>query len=194
MLFYFSLGILILTFGASLYWGRSFGNNRLIFKWIFLTTIIWTFILLFYQSRQQFQIWSQDEISKFLLPPHRSITYFIFYVGTRFLAPYLISLAVAVLFLFSANFLNKKYQERFFELEELYFGALAIFLTGHPGWLIYGVFIVLVFLLIHLYSLFTTHYSLQRISLYYLWLPVAIFVIIISKWLEQLSLWSLLKL
>ena len=199
MLFYFSLVILILTIGASLFWRRSFGNLRItnlvrIYEYIFLIVIVLIFILLFYQSWQQYQFWSQNEVSQYLLPPHQSINYFIFYVLARFFAPYLISLAVAVLFLFSAKALNKKYDERFFEPEEPYFGALAIFLSAHPGWLFYVVFIISAYLLIHFYSLLITHYSLQRISLYYLWIPTAIFVIIIQRWLELLPLWSLLKI
>ena len=199
MLFYFSLVILILTIGASLFWRRSFGNLRItnlvrIYEYIFLIVIVLIFILLFYQSWQQYQFWSQNEVSQYLLPPHQSINYFIFYAIARFFAPYLISLAVAILFLFSAKALNKKYQERFFKPEEPYFGALAIFLVSHPGWLFYVVFIISAYLLIHFYSLLITHYSLQRISLYYLWIPTAIFVIIIQRWLELLPLWSLLKI
>ena len=161
---------------------------------IFIFSIFSIFFLLLYQSYQQYQSWSQNEVSQYLLPPLQSINYFIFYAIARFFAPYLISLAVAILFLFSAKALNKKYQERFFKPEEPYFGAIAIFLTGHPGWLFYVVFIISAYLLIHFYSLLITHYSLQRISLYYLWIPTAIFVIIIQRWLELLPLWSLLKI
>ena len=227
--FYFSLGILILTIGASLFWRRSFDINRSgitristrknaesnerrlnlpiltklisgrfdlpkLTRAIFIFSIFSIFFLLLYQSYQQYQSWSQNEVSQYLLPPHQSINYFIFYAIARFFAPYLISLAVAILFLFSAKALNKKYQERFFKPEEPYFGALAIFLVSHPGWLFYVVFIISAYLLIHFYSLLITHYSLQRISLYYLWIPTAIFVIIIQRWLELLPLWSLLKI
>ena len=233
MLFYFSLGILILTFGASLFWRRSFGisrseygrisprifansffcivsrrisrylasmlfktNKLKLFKYIFITAVILIEGMLSYQSYQQFQVWSQNEVSKFLLPPHQNISYFIFYAGARFFAPYLISLAVALIFLFLAQKLNKKYQERFFYLEEPYFGAIAIFLTGHPGWLFYLVILIFIYLVLHL-SLVIGQLSIvkgNRISLYYLWLPTGIFVIIISKWLESLPLWSLLKI
>ncbi len=207
-----SLGILVLIFGASLFWRRSFGirviaNNAnfwqitrikllvdIFYKYIFLFSIILIFILLFYQSYQQYQVWSQNELSKFLIPPYQNISYFIFYVGVRFFAPYLISLVVALIFIFSAKALNKKYDERFFEPEELYFGAISLFLVGHPGWLFYSVFIIIFYLLIHLYSLFIIHNSSNRISLYYVWLPTAIFVILISSWLQKFSLWSLLKL
>jgi hypothetical protein len=194
VLFYFSLGILILTLGASLYWRRFFGNNIKIYKYIFYSAVVLIFLLLFYQSCQQFQIWSEGEVSKFFLPPHQGISYFIFYVTVRFFVPYLISLAVALIFLFSAKILNRRYRKRFFYPPEPYFGGLAIFLMGHPGWLFYLVFLIFVYLLIHIRSLFIVHSPLFRISLYYLWLPVAIFVIIISKWLESLPLWSLLKI
>jgi len=204
MLFYLSLVILIFALGAQL-WLRFFVNRRGltrintrinadILKYIFLTSLFLIFILLFYQSFKQYQFWSQNEISKHLLPPYQSINYFIFYVATRFFVPYLISLVVAILFFFAAQFLNKKYEERFFYPEEYYLGALAIFLMGHPGWLFYLIFLIFIYLLIHLYSLLITHYSLQRVPLYYLWIPTAIFVILISKWLEHLSLWSLLKM
>ena len=216
MLFCFSLGILIFTIGASLFWRRSFDNGlrnyesariykyvikeisflrkKKFFLYFFIFSIFLIFFLLFYQSVQQYQLWSQNEVSQYLLPPHQSINYFIFYVLARFFAPYLISLTIAVLFLFSAKTFNKKYQERFFEPEELYFGALAIFLVSHPGWIFYLIFLTLLYLLIHLYSLFIIHNSLRCLSLYYWWLPAAIFVIIISKWLASAPLWDLLKI
>ena len=219
MLFYFSLGILILTEGASLYWRRSFDINRRRFRrifkileadkrgyqYIFYGSVVLIFILLFYQSYQQYQSWSQNEVSQYLLPPHQSINYFIFYVLARFFAPYLISLAVAVLFLFSAKALNKKYDERFFEPEEPYFGALAIFLSAHPGWIFYSALLIIIYLITHIVALARNYADSNadrrgketlsyRISMYYLWIPAAIFVIIIQRWLELLPLWSLLKI
>ena len=210
MPFYLSLTILILTFGASLFWRRSFDNLRItnlvrIYEYIFLIVIVLIFILLFYQSWQQYQFWSQNEVSQYLLPPHQSINYFIFYAIARFFAPYLISLAVAILFLFSAKALNKKYQERFFKPEEPYFGALAIFLVSHPGWLFYSALLIIIYLITHIVALARNYADSNadrrgketlsyRISMYYLWIPAAIFVIIIQRWLELLPLWSLLKI
>jgi hypothetical protein len=212
MLFYLSLGILILTFGASLCWRRSFGINRsgltriCGYQYIFYGSVVLIFILLFYQSYQQYQFWSQNEVSKYLLPPHRSINYFIFYAVARFFAPYLISLAAAILFLISAKLLNKKYDERFFYPEEPYFGALAVFLTGHPGWLIYSALLIIIYLIIHIAALARNYAdsnadkrgketSGYRISMYYLWIPTAIFVILIQNyWLAQLPIWRLLEI
>lgn len=229
MLFYFSLGILILALGAQL-WLRFFVNDRSgltrittrinadiikhISQFAFRFSIFAIFLLLFYQSYKQYQFWSQNEVSRYLLPPHQSINYFIFYALARFFAPYLISLAAAVLFLISANLLNKKYQERFFYPEEPYFGALAIFLVSHPGWIFYVTAVILIYLLIHLFTLI--YYKLRsltiersnaiersnrleqkpvRVSLRYVWLPTAIFVIIIiNYWLQTLSWWNLLRI
>ncbi len=171
---------------------------RTLYKYIFLFSIFVVFTLLFYQSYLQYESWLSDEFSKYLLEQsvkidsfNIGVNYFIFYVSARFFAPYFISLAVTLVFLVSAKKLNKKYDERFFEPEEPWFGALAFFLLGHPGWLFYFIILVLIYFVIHLLSLVISHKSLV-ISLYYLWMPMAIFVILIQGWLEKLTLWKLL--
>lgn len=170
-------------------------RSELIFKWIFFTAIILIFGFLSYQSYQQYQIWSQDELSKFLLPPYQSINYFLYYIGVRFFVAYAISLLAALVFIVAAKFLNKKYDERFFYQEEFYLGAIGLFLSGHPGWLFYIIAVILIYLLIHLYSLFIIHNSSNRISFYWLWIPAAIFVILIMElWLKSLSMWQILKI
>ncbi len=173
---------------------RKFLNPLILSKYIFIFSILFIFVFLSYQSFRQYEIWTQDKISIYLLPPYNSIAYFIFYISTRFFAPYLISLVISILFLFSAKILNKKYQGRFFYPEELYFGALAIFLVSHPGWLIYLVSIIFIYLLLHVFLSIISHFSLQRLSLYYLWLPIAIFVILISEWLKNILIWQVLKI
>ncbi len=155
-MFCFVVLILIIVCGASLLAGRSFWfeNNKLkLFKSIFIFSLISIFVLNFYQSWQQYQTWSQNELSKHLLPPYQSINYFLFYITTRFFAPYLISLFAALLFFFSAKTINKKYEERFFYPEELWLAALAIFLVGHPAWLFYAVFIIFIYLAIFFINL-----------------------------------------
>lgn len=180
IVFFISLTILIVVLGAS----RLRSRRSLWFEYIFIFSVIAVFIFSFYLSYQQYQIWSKNDISKHLLPPYTSINYFVFYAFTRFFLPYLVSLAAAVLFLFSAKILNKKYKERFFYPEEYYFGALGIFLTGHPGWLFYLALLIILYLFIHLFNR-------DRLSTYWLWIPVAIFVIIMIKiFLLSLSYWQ----
>ncbi len=199
MLLVIKITILILTLGASCLIGRFFVNGLritnkiLIYKYVFFITVFIIFTLLFYQSYLQFEVWSHNELSKFLLPPYQTLDYFIYYSFFKFFAPYFMSLLASLIFLFTAKFLNKKYQERFFEQEELYFGALAIFLVGHPGWLFYAV------ILITFYFLLSTFYFLllkrqKRLSLYYWWIPVGIFVILIERWLQVVPFWQLLKI
>ena len=182
--------------GGWIYKLYSFKNIKL----IFLLSIFIIFSLLFYQSYLQYPAWFSNEFSKHLLGQrvefdnlNISVNYFIFYAITRFFAPYFISLVAALVFLISAKKLNKKYEERFFEPEELWLGALAFFLLGHPGWLFYFVGLIIIYFIIHLLSLVISHKSLV-ISLYYMWLPTAIFVIISNKWLIELELWKLLKI
>jgi len=186
-MFYFSLGILILTEGASLYRKR----RSFVFKYIFIGGVILIFGFLFYQSWLQYRVWSQNELSKFLLPPYQSIAYFLGYSFTRFFKNYLISLVVALLFLSAAVFLNKKFQERFFEKEELYLGALAIFLVGHPFWMFYFLAVMTVGVLGSLFLKVTSYHAYRqagklqvtsrRFPFYRFWLPLAILVLIIGK-------------
>lgn len=161
-------------------------------KRIFIGAIALVFIFLVFQSFRQYEAWHQNSIAKHLLPPYQNWNYFIFYVFTRFFAPYVFSLAAAALFLAAAKFLNKKGKENFFHPEEYWLGASAIFLTGHPGWIFYLVFLILAYLSVHLCSFFVIRKS-DRLSLYWLWIPVAIFVIIIGEYLKKLPIWQLLK-
>ncbi len=193
-MFFISLAILIVILGAQVFL-RSFGINwPKISKYFFGAAIVSIFIFLFFQSYQQYLFWLKDDVSKYLLPPYTSISYFIFHVFMKFFAPYLISLMAAALFLLFAKIFNKKYAERFFYPHESYLAASSIFLVGHPGWLFYGIFLIVVYFLTHLYSLFIIYNSSRRISLCYLWLPTAIFVILIQRWLEILPIWQMLKI
>ncbi len=195
--------ILIIFLGASLPWpGRSVwfeGNKQKLFKYSFIFSIAITFSFIIFQSFQQYWVWQGNELSKNLLPPYQSANYFIFYIFTRFFAPYLISLAVALAFLFSAKILNKKCEEHFFYAEEIYLGASAIFLTSHPGWLFYAILLLIIYVLVQLffavkYSILNTQCLSSRISLYWLWIPTALFVIILMNWLKTLPWWNLLKI
>ena len=210
-----SLSILILALGAQIIlrffscmrvarlrlWLRQCESAHAnIYKYIFYFSIIAVFSFLIFYSYKQYVVWQAVEPAKFLLPPHQSIDYFIKYVGDRFFAPYLVSFAAALVFLFVAKNLNKKYKERFFEPEELWLGTLAIFFVGHPGWLFYFTGLILIYLFIHIFI--TLYYKLffrvspheVRVSLRFWWLPLAIFVVIINKWLVGLGVWKLLKI
>ena len=172
----------------------SDGHRRLFGVLVLTSAILAIFSFAFYQSWQQYLLWKGNEVSKFFLPPYQNWDYFIFYARSRFFNPYLLSLFIGLGFLWAAKKMNQKYDERFFEPIEPYLFATAIFLTGHPLWLFYLIILLASVLLIQ--SLNATRYPLnaKRLSLYYLWLPTAIFTILISKWLTVLSWWASLKL
>ena len=170
--------------------GRYFLSRYI--KLIFIVTVITVFILSGYFTFKQYETWANDPLAQFLLPPYQSLNYFISYSLIQFFAPYLISLVVALLFLKVTLSLNRKSGEIFFEEEEPYLAATSIFLVGHPGWLIYVVALIAVYLLLH-----TTYYLLQkkseRLPLYYLWAPTAFFVILLNEyWLSTINWWQLL--
>jgi hypothetical protein len=190
-----SLGILVLVFGASCFWaGRPIGVKAI--KALFMTAVVAVFSLLSYYSYQQYVVWAAAEPLKFLLPPYQSIDYFIKYIGYRLFAPYLVSLILSAVFFRVARALNKKYEERFFEIEEPWLGAIALFLTGWPGALFYFTGLILIYLIVHSSLAISRKSSFKetRVSLYYWWLPLAIFVIMLNKWLVGLDLWKLLKI
>lgn len=144
-------------------------------------------------SWKQYLVWQGNELGRLLLPPYQSWDYFIFYSRSRFLNPYLISLAVGIIFSYFAGYFNKKFGEKFFEPAEPYFLGTALFLSGHPGWLFYLIFILLSgAVLSGVHFLRFRHEA--RFSFYYLWLPVGLFTIIISKWLANLPWWQLLRI
>ena len=170
--------------------GRAFLAKRS--KLIFAGSVFLMSLPLTYLSYRQYELWKNSGFGKFFLPPFQTWNYFFLYAGTRFFAPYAISLAVAVLFLAGTYFLNHKFGERFFEKEEIYLAAISLFLVGYPGLLIYAALFLLLYLSLHVfYSL--KYPDLPRLSMYHLWVPLALFVIIVTKWLVTLPVWTVLK-
>lgn len=146
----------------------------------FLISGFMVFFTAAYSTYEQYRIWEASAFSQLLLPPYQEIGYFIQYAITHFWTAPLIAAAAALLGLVSAIILNRKFQHRFFWPAEPWLFATALLLTGHPGWLYYVVALCLVFFL---YSIFCILYSRthNRASFYYLWIPVALLVILYSS-------------
>ena len=182
-------------------WGASLsGKGRSLLslyrKFILASSAVLLFLCGSYLSFVQYQVTSSDPVGMFFLPPYHSIAYFLFFiVVVRIFGPYIISAIIAALFLWVATRYNRKYEGRFFEKEEIQLGALAIFLSGHPGWIFYFVALISLYVLIHLYNLLIRHKNGERIPLYHLWVPTAIFVILISEYLLSGTVfWHLLQI
>jgi len=197
LIFYSSLIILLLIFGIQI--GSRFFRvtdaKKIIqmARIIFFASVILIFILLFYYSRKQFFMWYHaGPPAQYLVSPFFGIGYFLYYVLMRFWASYLASFLAAILFFYVAKKLNKKYEERFFYPEEYYLLALSIFLTAHPGWILYLFLAMVAYLLISALKTLIFRQK-ERISFYYLWIPVGILVILLSRWSVLMPLFQILK-
>ena len=165
-------------------------------KLIFIFAVAGLFLYGVYLSFVQYEAMISSGLSKFLLPPYQGISYFLIYIaGARIFGPYVLSFLASLLFMWAAKRYNKKFDERFFEKEEIYLGALSIFLVNHPGWIIYFPTLITLYMFIQLYNRFVRRKVDERIPLYHLWVPTAIFVILINEyWLSNMAFWLLLKI
>ena len=92
---------------------------------------------------------------------------------------------------YAARVMNERHDKRFFEREEPLFFALGIFLSGYPGFLFY---ILTVFLIGILLSLYYAVMNKGRAPLYYAWFPAALFAILITNWAVPESFLNFFKL
>lgn len=187
---YFSLSFLILVFLLQV-WKKDWLIKHL--KKIFVLVIILVVAYFTYFSYLQYQAF-QLGVMRYIFETPTGWQYFLSYTRMNIFGSYLVSLIAALGFLGLAIFFNKKFNERFFEPEEPYLGALAIFLIGYPGWLFYLGILIMIYLINHLLMLKKGTLVVQRLSLRYLWLPTAILVsLIINFWLISFEWWTAFK-
>lgn len=154
-------------------------KNIKVFKLFFWTSTILPFLYYIYLTYAQYLEWKgENGPGKFLVPPYIGPGYVIRYHFIGFYMYYLISLFAALIFLLAAIKLNKRFNERFFENEEPYLGALAINLTGTPGFVIYLVILFTGQIILTLGQWVVTRKN-ERVPFYYLWLPSALFAILL---------------
>ena len=211
MIIYLSLLILALVFAAQLLklkWQKI--KILSLAKWALIISVTAVFIYWTYLTYAQYIAWRDGGPPlSYFVPPYKSPLYVIGYHFIRFGLYYLLSLAASLVFLVWTKRANRRFGYRFFEDEEPYLGALAIFLLGFPelrfAWLYYLILFFSVYLFIHLFliarfylikrkSLINTDKKLintdkkplidtdkhPRVPMYYLWLPLAILVILIK--------------
>lgn len=152
-------------------------------KRFFTLAILCAGLLLFLHASdayRQWVAWAADPLGQYLLPPHRSASYFASYVFSRIFAPFLLSIFAAAAAGSLAGYLNRKFGGRFLEAAEPYLLGMGILLAGYPGFLMYG---ALLFLAAVILSLVFTVLRKGPAPLYFLWLPTAILAILINKFL-----------
>lgn len=167
--------ILLLAEWAQLM-GRSFLRRALKFFW--MLGIAGVFGVSSYDAVRQYDAWHGSSFSKFFLPPYQPGLYFFSYIGWRIFAPWLLSLAAAYLASRLAEYWNARKGERFFEPGETRLFALGIFLAGYPGFLFY--FAALLAAAVSLSAVYS-FLRKGRAPLFYIWLPAAIFAILLKN-------------
>ncbi|RJQ29865.1 hypothetical protein C4571_00375 [Candidatus Parcubacteria bacterium] len=127
------------------------------------------FCLAFYWSWAQYETWTGT--------PFASIAYFSKYAGLKFFGPPVIALLAAWVFSRVLRWMNRRYENRFFEEEEIPTASLCVFLTGYPLFFLYLIIVLIEGLV---FSLLYSLLSKGRVPLYHVWLPTALFVIIMK--------------
>jgi len=182
-----SLGILIAAFVFQFVAHKSRKNYKTP-QFLFWGSALAVLLYYFYLVYAQYFAWKNDGgISKFLVPPYESFLYVFGYHFVRFLLYYLIAFFVAVLFFAAAKHYNRKFDEKFFETEEFYWGALSIFLLGGQDWGYAWIYYFLTLLVIAVIGSTVQTYVLkknERFSFYWLWLPVAILVLLVAMFVS----------
>lgn len=179
---YVATAILLLLIGAQIFL-RSYLVSKI--KYFFWIPVGIIFAYLLYESGQTYFGWlTSGPPARFLLPPYEPISYYLFYITTRFWLPYLLSLAFSGIAFLTAKYLNKRFDNRFFYDEEPYIIALGMFLSGHPFWLGFLIITGIVYLL---YSLATALSKSReaRASFYYFWLWGALSIVLLKPFLPQ---------
>lgn len=139
------------------------------------------------QSFLTYLSWEKNSLSHLLLPPFTSINYFFSYIFFHFFRPTFFNLFLSLLFLALLKIFNKIFKGRLFFEEEIYFISLAVLISPFPTNLLLifcaflsGIFISLTRRIFKRKGEFT--------SLYYLWLPLAILMIIFKNFILTLPI------
>jgi hypothetical protein len=141
-----------------------------------------------------YYLWSHNNISKFLLPPHRSLSYFISYVSYRFILPLAFTFLAALLVFFAVKFINRLFQERLFYSDEPGFIFYGIIITGYPLWVFYLFAILALAILFYLVGLIFKKWKFGELfSLRYLWLAVSFLTLFCGQIILRLPLLYSLK-
>lgn len=176
-------------------WGAQLIKRPLlvISRWALLLALIAQAAWFSYLTAAQYFVWTQNPLSALLLPPTKSISYFIFYSFTEFWLNPLIALAAGFLLWLMMRRGNARFEQRFLYSEEPLLILISFLLIGHPLWIAYLTLILLCAIVASIYRVFMRKNS-SPLPLLWLWLPAAIVILFLSPALLQLPIVSLLSL
>jgi hypothetical protein len=172
----------------------SFGGRKLFLeRWLPLVFVLSAIVVFLYDGLfiyAQYQAWAENALTKFLLPEYQP-GYFSFYVFFRVLASDIVALMMALILLFLLKRMNQRADYVFFEKNEPYLAATALFITGFPGLLLYLVSLLVVYLFWHLWTVKITGRKKERLPLYSLWPLIGVVTILMNEyWLDNTIWWA----
>lgn len=184
-----SIFIVILLIGAQLLKRPLLvSHSRRILQLVAAVMLIAAFL----QFHRQFMALEQAEgFLRFLIPPYQPISYLFLTVFTKIIFSYLISLEIGLIITAAVKILPAQRRERIFETDEPFVMGLAIFLVGHPLWIILIILALGVLGLLHVIRPKT---SSSRMSLYRFWLPLALLTLAVGPWLLEVPFLKILRL
>ena len=165
-----------------------FNNKKPILNWIiaFLIFIVFNLLTILLLIYFQFKIWYFHPISRFLLPPYTSITYFISYTYFHFYKEFIWSLMggffAFLIMLITNNIFNKTlfYPDEFIKVP-----ILSSFLTFPFNFLFFisGLFLILI---IQLFNLVKDKKMIkEKVSIKDFWVFIALFFIIFNIYFKM---------
>lgn len=139
-----------------------------------------------------YYLWLASAPSRYLLPPHTPLSYFLGYGWQRFLKDDVFAFAVAAGLFLAIVLLNRFFEERFFYQEEPYLAVLGALAVGWPNWSLFLALVLVPGVVFHLGRLvgdlvFRREKDLTfRLSFLYFWLPAALVVFLWGSRLAQI--------
>src|SRR5262249_15053669 len=145
------------------------------------------FVLSFFGMRSLFLNWQQSPATQVFLPPlnPNGLSYLYQFSFTHIFGSFLLSLLLGSMLFIALLVLNRFIDRSFFYPEEPYLISIAVFLVGFPGFLYY-LAVTLLFYLLVLILLLPTKFREEKISAYYLWLPLALIMLFVLRYLPHM--------
>ena len=136
----FFILVLVLSFILYFFKKRPIAQCKLLkkinYKSLIIAVISFRLFFVIFKTIGQYYVWAQNEFTQFLLPPHQSINYFIFYSWGHFWMNVFLVVGVAAAFYLLLRGL-RRYQKRFFEEGETELGFLTALVVGWPAVVIF---------------------------------------------------------
>lgn len=144
-----------------------------------------TFIFSGYYTALQYFTWASSSISRLLLPPHQSPSYFLYYAFTEFWGNQLLAICIGLFFFWIIR-MQMRTRPFLFYPEEPWLCLLGFSLVGHPLWSGYAILLIASLVTLTAIKRYRAK-SDERVSFRYLWLPVALIIVASSHLLNKLD-------